>query len=159
MRLIGLTRGMSAMVDDCDYDSLNEFRWYTNKNYRTYYAATKRPEQTVQMHRVILSAPMGVLVDHIDGNGLNNQRANLRFASPSENTAHRLHRPAVTSSRYRGVTYNRRTSSWQAGIKVAGKSRHLGLFECEDVAAHAYDAAARRTWGQFAVCNFPMEGS
>lgn len=109
------------------------------------------------MHRAILDPPRGVLVDHVDGNGLNNCRANLRTCTYAENSRNR--RPAVGhSSRYLGVTFARSVGRWQAGITVAGKSVYLGQYDTEEEAAQAYNVAAIGHHGSFARLNAIAQG-
>jgi hypothetical protein len=108
----------------------------------------------IPLHRAIINAPKGLYVDHINGDTLDNRRANLRIATNSQNQANRIRLKSGTSSRYRGVTWNKASQKWQAGIKCNLKSTHLGLFESEEEAARAYDRAAREMFGSFARPNF-----
>lgn len=105
------------------------------------------------MHRLIVNAPKGMEVDHINGNGLDNRRCNLRIASPSENQQNRQTKKLGTHSRFKGVTWHRNAQKWQAGIKKEGRSIHLGLFEAEVDAAIAYNHAAIQMFGEFAHIN------
>lgn len=106
---------------------------------------------TVQMHILLMGRPG---VDHIDANGLNNRRANLRFATPAQNAANQLPSKGGTS-RYKGVAWISRRRQWVAQIKVDGRQTHIGYFTDEKAAAEAYDSAALAAFGEFARPNFP----
>jgi hypothetical protein len=105
------------------------------------------------MHQLITGWP---LTDHINGNGLDNRRANLRPASAEENQ--RNQRKTHGTSRYKGVCWFKATKRWHAQIRTGGKRHHLGFYTEEVEAALAYDAAARNLFGDFAAVNFPMPG-
>ncbi len=107
----------------------------------------------VFLHRLLLEAPPAMEVDHIDDNGLNNQRSNLRLCTPGQNQAKKRLNGSATSA-FRGVYYDRRHSSWRATISFKGRQKYLGYFTNEIEAAHAYDAAAIRLYGEFARPNF-----
>ena len=107
----------------------------------------------ILLHRLLLEVPATMVVDHADNNGLNNHRANLRLCTPGQNQAKKRLRPSATSV-FRGVYYDRRHSSWRAIIQHKGKQYYLGYFSNEIEAAHAYDAAAARLFGEFARPNF-----
>jgi hypothetical protein len=106
----------------------------------------------ILMHRVITNAPEGVLVDHIDGNTLNNQRSNLRLCTNQQNGMNRKPRQNG-SSRYKGVTWNPSNRCWVAQIKAAGNIQYLGSFKDERDAAREYNNAARQHFGEFARLN------
>lgn len=159
MKKISLTRGKFALVDDEDFERLNKFKWCAHRHRRRTYASreirkTREDRKTSLMHREILQTPDGLDTDHIDGNGLNNQKSNLRVATRSQNQqAHRL-KEANCSSRYRGVNWHSRDETWQARIQVIGKRIHLGYFDSELAAARAYNIAAIKYFGKFASPNF-----
>lgn len=124
------------------------------------YAGANVRGRTVLMHRLIadrmgLKVPKGWQVDHRDLNPLNNTRANLRVASPSQNGGNRGLRRGKKTSRFKGVHWNKDVGKWAAGVSFKGRTTHLGHFVSEDDAARAYDAAAIRNFGEFARPNFP----
>lgn len=161
MREIGLNQGRIALVDDDDYARLAEHRWFVLQRSRggTEYAIRfemrKGIRKSIWMHRVLLAVRDGLYVDHINGNGLDNRRANLRLATISQNGANRFAQSNNTSG-FKGVFYNTgRGRSWFAQIKIQGRARRLGCFDDREAAARAYDQAAFRAFGEFARLNFP----
>lgn len=155
MKEIKLTRGMVALVDDADFEYLSQFKWQAYPGGATWYAqrTTLGPiGRCVQMHRDVMVAPKGIPVDHIDGDGLNNQRSNLRFCTQAENMRNRRKQPG-TSSVYKGVTWDRDKHLWVAQIQTRGKTYKLGRFSCEEDAARTYNEAASRLFGEFARLN------
>ena len=106
------------------------------------------------MHRLILNAPKGLVVDHINGNGLDNRKANLRLCTPAQNACNVRPRPGETS-KYKGVAFIKRERRWQVRISFRNKRKWIGYFDTEIDAARAYDQAARRLHKEFASLNFP----
>ena len=102
------------------------------------------------MHRFLLDAPVGLVVDHINHDGLDNRRSNLRLATYAQNAANR--RRGKTNSGYKGVTWT--GTAWSAAAFVRGKRRHLGTFGTPADAARAYDRAIQNEYGEFACTNF-----
>jgi hypothetical protein len=162
MKLIPLTRGLFAQVDDEDYDWLMQKKWYATKVPNTFYAkgaiCSKNKVTTLMMHRMILSAPKGIDVDHKDRNGLNNQRNNIRLCTRVQNN---VNRKAAGRSKYLGVyfhRYNKPYGSYEyitAAITFKGKLKCLGTFSTEELAAEAHDIKAFEYYGEFANLNFP----
>lgn len=162
MMYIRLTKYQEALVDDDLYDELNTVVWHTqvNKAYGFYAVRSEHvyrdkwdyTTKTIYMHRVILPPIKGMTIDHIDGNGLNNQRSNLRYATQSENL-HNQRRIKPHSSQYKGVSWYKPYGKWRASIGVDGKVKNLGYFVNEYDAAIAYDRAAIEMFGYFARTN------
>lgn len=155
MKTIWLTRGAVAFVDDADFALIARQTWYCTKQG---YAARKPDRECFLMHRELMKAPRGVEVDHINGDTLDNQRSNLRLCTHTQNMRNRR-RNARSRSRFKGVTC-RFGPKWPknnyvAEIRLNGKSTYLGIFATEEIAAKAYDEAAREYHGEFARLNFP----
>ena len=151
---IPLTRGFEAVIDASDVALVAGRLWAARPSQRTAYAQSYRyadgRSHTIILHRLILAAPEGALIDHRDGNGLNNRRANLRFCSRSENSRNRP-APRTNSSGVKGVCWSSRDNRWRASIGVApGVRKHLGLFLNKEDASTAYAAAAALYHGEFA---------
>ena len=108
----------------------------------------------VYLHRWLLDAQPGQLVDHIDGNKLNNRRSNLRLVTRSQNQANRRHN-RTSRSRYKGVTWHKRRKRWMARIQVRGRRITIGYYADALQAAYEYDAFARSYFGEYARVNFP----
>jgi hypothetical protein len=149
MREISLTQGQIALVDDEDYEYLSQWKWQARKAKNGWYARRWTSQRAgkryiVGMHTEIMGCAPSQLVDHEDGDGLNNQRSNLRFATTAQNA---LNQPARNRSGYKGVRLAQDTGKWRAVIS-------LGSFDSPEEAARAYDAAALIHHGEFARLNF-----
>jgi hypothetical protein len=108
------------------------------------------------MHRTILGAPQGHMVDHINRDGLDNRRINLRAATRAQNACNAIKRHSIRStSQFKGVHWDKARSRWAAQIKKLGKVTNIGRFISEEDAARAYDTAAKKVYGEFARLNFP----
>jgi hypothetical protein len=154
---VPLTRGKVALIDDEDARRVLAHKWrhLWGKSGHEYAITNIRAggrERVVYMHRFILEASPGVTVDHINNNGLDNQKSNLRFASPAQNSRNRR---AHEGRKYKGVFQEKPGWKWRARIFVGGQRFHLGSFDTPEEAARAYDAAARARFGDFAKLNFP----
>lgn len=159
MKQIQLSQGRVALVDDEDFEKLNQYKWCANKIRKTYYATTywgiKKSGSYghLTMHRLILNITDGkILIDHRDNNGLNNQKKNLRIATTSQNAMNSGANKSGTS-KYKGVSRASRGESWQARISKGGKHEYLGYFSNENDAAIAYNKAAIQLHGEFANPN------
>lgn len=157
MRLIPLTQGMVAIVDDADYPALQVYSWCCKRCGTTQYAArgTKNNslQKTILMHRAILNAPNGIEVDHINGDGLDNRRCNLRLVSSSQNHFNQRKRQRQTSSQYKGVYWHQRDKVWMVRIQASGSDHYIGSFSSEREAALAYNNAAIKYHGEYANLN------
>lgn len=155
MKEIQLTKGKVALVDDEDYEGLSRFKWCAQKSRNTYYAVRNSSRDTngkghkIRMHRVIMDTPDGMLTDHIDGNGLNNQRSNLRICTMAENQQNQGKQQHNTSG-FKGVSFHTHTKKWRACISVAGKQHYLGYFTTKEEAYEAYCKACIELHGGFA---------
>lgn len=153
---IPLTRGYVAVVDDEDYDRVKAFSWHAKPHGLTVYARWKpRRGPGRFLHQLVLDTPPGYRTDHVDGNGLNNRRRNLRPATAFQNCANATKTSSAATSRFKGVTRRKKGDGfvWCARIRVHGQLIHLGLYESEEQAARAYDVAAVRHFGDFAKPN------
>jgi hypothetical protein len=154
VKQIELTKGFFTAVDDDVFDQLNRQSWHAVSNKHDVYVAGKINNRAVKLHRVIMGAKPGELVDHINGDTLDNRRCNLRICTPSENLRNRRKRKAATS-KYKGVHQSPdRDKQWRAMIRLNGKTVCLGSFRSERAAALAYDSAALEHFGEFANLNF-----
>jgi hypothetical protein len=161
--MIPLTKGQVAIVDEADFAKVGQFKWYATHPRHTIYAArgiklADGRTKTIYMHRFLMDADAGEMVDHKDHNGLNNTRENLRKCTVTQNNRNiRPWRKRRTSSAFKGVHRNAEGTSvrWSAKIKINGKLIRLGEFTTEIEAARAYDSAARQHFGEFACVNFP----
>ena len=146
MKRIVLTQGQYALVDDEDYEFLNQFKWCAHKDCNTYYATRgmliNGKKTMILMHHVVLGYPLkGFEMDHVDGQGLNNQRHNLRFVTHRQNTQNKKNINA--SSQYPGVHWNKANKSWMARIHINGIRKYLGIFTNERKAFEAYRQAVK----------------
>ena len=151
---IPLTQGQVALVDIEDAERVIAHTWSANNQYGRYYAVSQIDGIYVYLHRLILNAPSMMEVDHIDGNGLDNRKVNLRLATHAQNLMNQPKFSGVYTSMYKGVTWNKATNKWRAQIRANDKNRYLGTFQSEEEAALAYDNAAREVFGEFANTNF-----
>ena len=161
VKVITLSKGLEAIVDNEDFEQLSKHSWYAVRHRHTWYATREvqlnYKRRHILMHRDILGFTPGdgLLVDHQNGNGLHNFKSNLRSANNSNNAANTRKHNYITSSKYKGVTSPTGRLKWIAQITVDGLHSYLGSFATEIEAALAYDQAARRAFGQFACLNFP----
>jgi hypothetical protein len=150
---IALTKGHYAIVDDADYPMLSAYKWQASERGTNVYASTDINRKKVYMHRMIMDPAEGLTIDHRDGNGLNNQRSNLRTATKRQNIINRTRLRPNTKSKYRGVFAITNSKSWRAQIFVNGKTIYLGSYATEESAALAYNRAAQKHHGDFAKLN------
>lgn len=149
---------MWAVVDLVDLSRIEQYRWRAHILPHAIYARGRVLQGgrvvDISMHRFIMEAPAGMDVDHVDHDGLNNRRSNLRMATRSQNIANMLPERGASSA-YKGVCWDAARGRWKAQIRHGVARRQIGRFNSEIEAALAYDAAARETFGEFALVNFP----
>jgi hypothetical protein len=159
-RRVKLTKGKHARVDVCNFEQLSRYNWYAVGNSKLYahrriYKGVGKKREFVAMHREVIGAPDGMCVDHIDGDSLNNTRANLRIATSEQNAWNKRKFSKGGTSEYMGVHWSKGEKKWRANIGYKNKKIYLGFFEAEKDAAKAYDEAAKKYYGEFAYLNFP----
>jgi len=148
-KAIKLTQNKWSLVDAEDYDKLSELRWHARNRHNRYYALRKNG---VSMARKIMNPPEKMVIDHINGNTLDNRKVNLRVCTHKQNC--RNTKFQVGASKFKGVSWDKDREKWQSGIRVDDKRKALGRFDSEEDAARAYDIAARENFGEFAKLNF-----
>lgn len=168
---ITLSQGMFALIDAIDHEKISRFKWCAQRQAKGgFYAIayeqtpelgrikdgsrTRPARRRISMHRLILDAPTSLQVDHVNGNGIDNRRKNIRLATSKENAANRRKSGGKSSSRFKGVTWHKHDKKWQATIQIDGHCVYLGQFKSERKAASAYDKAATEHFGAFAMTNF-----
>jgi len=160
-RKIYLGESEWAILDQQDYYTFGNFKWSLGGNGKKFYAVRGVKDEIgeikiVRLHRQIIEAPDGLLVDHRNGNGLDNRRTNLRIATQSQNMQNRQKRKNSTS-RFIGVWFVKNKNRWESRITYQGKRIWLGRFDNEIEAAKTYDAAAKKYHGEFGRLNFTEE--
>lgn len=154
MRTIPLTHGFEAMVDDEDYEELMLFTWHAKPGYSTWYAYRVVDGVYIGMHQCLLTCEEGETPDHKDRNGLNNQKDNLRPATPQQQSCNAVVPQTEKGSGYRGVSPTR-YGMYQARISIDYKRVCIGNYNTAEEAAKAYDEKALQLHGEFATLNFP----
>ena len=149
---VPLTKGYEAIIDAADVPLISAWNWTTvvgRSNiyaFRSYWA--DKNKRTLYLHRAIMGEPEGFQVDHINGNGLDNRRANLRLATGSQNQHNRganLH----NTSGFKGVTWHKEAQKWQAQVALGGKNKYLGRYNTAEAAHAAYAEASAKYHGKF----------
>lgn len=158
MKQVRVSETHWAMVKDEDYAVVALLKWRLKVVGRNHCAVTSIDGHEMSMHRLVMGAARGTVVDHIDGDGLNNQRENLRFCTRAQNFQNAGHRQTPgRTSRYKGVWRVKKgcRRCWRAGITANRVYRNIGSYWTEKEAAKAYDEEAKMRHGQFARLNFP----
>ena len=161
MKIINLPNGSEVIVDEKSFDELSKYKWYYNLGYAVRRATKEEKENGspnfIRMHRQLLNAPEGILVDHINRNRLDNRLENLRLCDKSKNAMNSEKIletiKGKSSSIYKGVYWAKDRNKWRATIKVSGKNIHIGSFDNEIEAAKAYNDYAIKHFGEFAFLN------
>lgn len=157
MKEIKLTQGKVALVDDEDFEYLNQWKWCAHKAGKKFYARRacilNKKYQEIKMHRLIMDCVEGdgKIVDHKDGDTLNNSKNNLRICS-HKNNIRNMNKSTLHTSKYKGV-HLRKNGKWQARITKNYKLIHIGYFKIEAEAAKAYNIMASELFGEFANLN------
>lgn len=154
-RLITLTQGKYAVVDEDDYEKLSKHKWFATKDKKTFYARRMmvgaQGRRMVMMHRVILNYYGKMQIDHINGNGLDNRKENIRICTPSQNQRNR-NKSANKTSIYKGVSRTK-YGTWHAYFRYNGKQINLGAYNKEEDAAQKHNTIAILLWGKYAKLN------
>lgn len=149
------TAGYSTLIDVDDLKLVKSVRWRLLKAGKcNFYAQNK---EAGYLHRTIMNPPPSFQVDHINGDGLDNRRDNLRVVTKDQNNRRRRKFSGKNSSKFKGVSWIKARKKWLSKIEVNGEIIRLGCFISEKDAALAYDFAAIKYFCEFALCNFPIE--
>ena len=155
IRYIPLTKDQYATIDAADYERAASFSWHTSISGNRTYAYSRINGRNVSLHRFLTNAPKGMVVDHIDHDGLNDRQSNLRVCTQRQNLYNS--RPKGRSSRFKGVCWDKHRERWVVHICYNGRNRFVGQFTDEIEAARAYDRMAVELFGEYAYLNFPEE--
>ena len=157
MRFIPLSKGKFAAVDDGDYDRVSQYPWFAFKVHNSWYAATGSvvKNKRTYLHRFVTNAPAGMEVDHVNGHGLDNRKANLRICRHRDNLRNQR-RIKPSRSGYRGVTLTPH-GKFVARCKYHGKMLYWGTYSTAEEAARVRDRKVMELHGEFAYLNFPRE--
>ena len=154
MLRIYIGKGKFAIIDDDDAQRVLQYKWHCSSHPYAQKHSDRTGQRPIYMHRFILDAPPDKVVDHVNGDTLDNRKENLRLATRAENLRNRPKERSNTSG-YKGVWRNKKR--WAASITYEGKQYHLGTYDTPEEAAQAYDAGAREYHGEFAALNFPAK--
>lgn len=144
---IPLTKGKSSFIDDEDFELIEKYKWHYSQGY-AYHGR-------LSMHKLLLGVKHGKMIDHINGNGIDNRKSNLRFCTLKENNRNRIIQ-INNKSGYKGVVFAKIPKKWKAILRTDSKSLSLGYFNNKTDAAKCYDFHARKLFGEFAKTNFDM---
>lgn len=153
MKEIKLTQGKVVLIDDEDYEMVSQFKW----RYLSGYAVYSDNSKVIRMHRLIMKCPVNMQIDHIDGNGLNNMRNNLRICTKTQNSRNTKKTHKNCSSKYKGVYFINGYNYWRAQLEIClnNKRKHIsaGIYKTEIEAAVAYNEIAKKMFGEYAKLN------
>lgn len=153
MKLLPLSQGKFAQVDDEDFEYLNQFKWSYNHGYAKRGIKINGKWTGIRLHQEIMKPVNGISIDHIDRDGLNNQRSNLRLCNQSQNNMNQCKQHKFTSSQFKGVSYHNGCKLWTSNINLDGKRYHLGTYKTQESAAISYNHMAKELYGKFARLN------
>lgn len=156
---VPLTKKLHAIIEEADAEEIGNYTWTASTSTKSEYALRKGRKgepKTVHMHRIIARAKPGEIVDHINRNTLDNRRSNLRLCTAAQNVINRGYSKPGKTSKFRGVSWNKKDRKWVAQIGAKGGHIRLGYFKDEVEAAKAYDKAAVELHESFACLNFPI---
>lgn len=154
MKLIPLTQGKFAKVDDGDFGFLQQFKWRVRSSKRCFYAVrteylTDGKRKIIRMHRDVMGVTGAEIIDHINHDGLDNQKSNLRICTNAQNMRNRSGLSKNSTSGFRGVSFCKQTGRWKAHIRVDLKKIHLGRHDTPELAYAAYLVANKKYFGAF----------
>lgn len=155
MKRIKLTQSKFALIDKKDFNRIKNYKWCVcHLERRQCYAVSRINGKVIPMHRFLLNLTNPkIQSDHKDGNGLNNQRYNIRIATNQQNSMNQRLQLRPKSSKYKGVTWDKNRNKWMTKIKFNQKGIHLGRFKTQEEAALAYNKKAKELFGKFANLN------
>lgn len=158
MKEIFLNKEKVVLVDDDDYEYLNQWKWNYTSGYakRKQHIPSSRKNQksiNIYMHRLINNTPEGFHTDHINGNKLDNRKENLRTVTSRQNQGNRFKTKPITSSKYKGVWWDKRSKKWCASICINYRNKYLGSYKSEIDAAKIYNDEAIKVFGKYAKIN------
>lgn len=156
MKEIVLTKNKVVIVDNADFKWLNSFKWcFDSYGYAVHGIRKDGKKTTQRMHALIMKTPKGMDTDHINGNGLDNRRCDLRVVSHAQNLINRKKNKSKLSTIFKGINWNKTNNMWEARIGKDGLDLKIGYFHNEIAAAMARDIWARHLYGNIALLNFP----
>jgi len=144
MKTIPLTKGAVALVDDDDFEWLNQWKWHLSR----FGYAVRKPKEQIYMHRLVAKTPVGMKTDHINYNKLDNRKCNLRICTDAQNARNRPKQSNNTSG-YKGVFLSKKTNRWRAQIRLNKKTFHLGTFETREEAYKKYKEVEKEYFGEY----------
>jgi hypothetical protein len=150
---VKISRGKIAIIDDDDYERINKHRWcyWASGGYAGRKVTNNKVGSIALMHREIMNAQKGQEIDHINGNGLDNRKSNLRFVTRQQNMWNR--KALNKTSSYKGVSFDVSSGKWLSQINIQGQKICLGRYIVQEDAAKAYDITAKQAFGEYARLN------